>query len=148
MLNYSFNTPSLIREFHYMDYNDLQNGPQVFKYTADQSQFSALCAEGFYCLPIASYFYNGCDDTISGGIELQIADPNLGNVLLGATTSSINSSQYLYTQHLPLGQNDITIGSFQGELNLFFAGFNGFPTPASTGLYWWLLFTYVPNFPN
>lgn len=151
MQSLNFNTPSLIRELHYFDYNDLVNAGSgyVFVFNAEQSQFVALARDGYTCLPIASYFYNGCDSPIFAGLQLQIIDPITGAQIsnFGNTTSDILPSQYLYTQHLPLGANDIQVITFTGNLGLYFPGFNGFPAPSTYGMFWWFIFTYVPKFP-
>lgn len=149
MQSLNFNTPSLVRELHYFDYNDLAGGPTLFPFNAEQSQYVALQRDGYTCLPIASYFYNGLDTDINVGLQLQILDP-ITNVPLsnfGVTSSFVLSNQYLYTQHLPPGQNDIQVITFTGNLGLYFPGPNGFPAPSTYGMFWWFIFTYVPKFP-
>jgi len=150
MQSLNFNTTSLVRELHYFDYNDLASGITVFNFNAEQSQFVALQRDGFTCLPIASYFYNGLNEDVNNGLELQILDLNGGGPLsiLGATGSIFESNKYLYTQHLLLGQNDIVVNTFSGNLGLYWPDVvGGFPTPSTYGLFWWFIFTYVPKFP-
>lgn len=148
MISYTYDTPTVIREFHYLDYLELVTAPLVVAFTPAESRFSQLTAEGYTCLPIATYYYNGTDDDITG-MELQISDRNTGATLatLGTTGQLLPGKKYLYTQNLQTGFNDIIVNTFNGNLTFFLFGFSSFNPPTPYGLGFWLVYTVVPAFP-
>lgn len=148
MISYTYDTPTLIREFHYFDWLELSVASIAYPFTPAESKFSQLSAEGYTCLPIATYYYNGTDDDITG-LEIQVSDPVTGTIIatLGTTGQLLPPKKYLYTQNLQTGLNDIIVNTFTGNLTILINGFTGFNPPTPYGMGLWFIYTVVPAFP-